>query len=156
RSQVGGDTERLRITLERELRYLHDAALVGGLRRIEEIRAGVTDIDLRLETVALERDGHAIGLAAARSGSHEDGGGFAPKLKLDVCWGLEVSMGPPRRHHDAGRPAGELGALVKMGRRGRECRQIGHEPLLEAQSIAAVLVIAAHATAFAVAALAVA
>jgi len=45
---------------------------------------------------------------------------------------------------------------VKIGRRGRECRQIGYEPLLEAQGIAAVLVIAAHATAFAVAALAVA
>src|SRR5262249_60340580 len=39
RSQVGGDTERLRITLERELRYLHEASLVVRLRRYEVLQA---------------------------------------------------------------------------------------------------------------------
>ena len=47
------------------------------------------------------------------------------------------------RHHDAGRPAGEFGGLVKIRRRDRERAQVGDEPLLETQGIAAVLVVAA-------------
>jgi len=47
------------------------------------------------------------------------------------------------RHHDAGRPAGEFGGLVKIRRRDRERAQVGDEPLLETQGIAAVLVAAA-------------
>jgi len=43
------------------------------------------------------------------------------------------------RHHDAGRPAGEFGGLVKIWRRDRERAQVGDEPLLETQGIAAVL-----------------
>jgi hypothetical protein len=47
------------------------------------------------------------------------------------------------RHHDAGRPAGEFGGLVKIRRRNRERAQVGDGPLLETQGIAAVLVVAA-------------
>ena len=119
-SQVAGDIERLRLTLERELCHPHDAALVGGFGGVEEIGAGVADIDLGLEAVALERDRHAVGLAAARSRGHEDGGGLAPKLKLEGGRRLECSIGPAQRHHDAGRPAGEFGGLVKIRRRERE------------------------------------
>jgi len=35
-SQVGGDSKVLRLTLERKLRHLHDAALVGGLRGLDD------------------------------------------------------------------------------------------------------------------------
>jgi hypothetical protein len=41
------------------------------------------------------------------------------------------------RHHDAGRPAGEFGGLVKIRRRDRERAQVGDEPLLETQGSAA-------------------
>ena len=41
------------------------------------------------------------------------------------------------RHHDAGRPAGEFGGLVKIRRRDRERAQVGDEPLLKTQGIAA-------------------
>ncbi len=151
---MAGDIERLRLTLERELCHPHDAALVGGFGGVEEIGAGVADIDLGLEAVALERDRHAVGLAAARSRGHENGGRFAPKLKLEGGRRLEFSIGPAQRHHDAGRPAGEFGGLVKIRR--RERGQVGDEPLLETQGIAAVLIVAAMASELLVAALAVA
>src|SRR5215475_8127788 len=94
RSQVGGDTERLRLTLESELGEAHDAALGGGLCGVEKIGAGLADIDLRLEPAALERDRHPVWLAPARSRCHEDRGRFAPKLKLEGGLRLEIPLGP--------------------------------------------------------------
>src|SRR2546429_3771230 len=88
RSQVGGDTKRLRLTLEGDLSHLHDTALVRRLRRVEEIGTGMADMDLGLEPVALERDRHSVRLAATGARAHEDGGGFAPQLKLESGWWL--------------------------------------------------------------------
>ena len=56
--------------------------------------------------------------------------------------GLNAAVGPGQRHHDAGRPAGELGGLVEIGRSRLERGESRHKPLLEAQRIAAVLVVA--------------
>ena len=47
----------------------HDPAPVGRPDRVEEVRAGTAHIDLGCEAVALERDRHPIGLAAARAGT---------------------------------------------------------------------------------------
>ena len=62
---------------------LHDAALVGRPDGVEEVGPGrLTWISGR-RPAALERDRHPEGLAAARAGAGEDGGGLAPELELE-------------------------------------------------------------------------
>ena len=156
RSQVGGDAERRGLAPELGLCHLHDAPLVGGLDGLEEIRPGSADIDFRLEAAPLERHRQAVDFASARPRRQEDGGGVAPELELEGRRRLERWIRPGQRHHDAGRPAGELGGLVEIGRRRLEGSRRRRQRLLEAQRVAAVLVIARVAAEFPVAALAVA
>ena len=68
---------------------------------------------------------------------------------------LKFPIGPCERHHDARGTTGKIGRLVKIGRRIPQRGGIGNELLLEAERIAAVLIVAAAAAELAVAALAI-
>ena len=152
---MAGDIIRPRLTKKLGLCHLHDAALVGAFDRLKKVGTRPADIDLRQEPAALERQRHAVGTAPARPGAEEDGRGFAPELELERRRRLERPVRPAERHHDAGRPAGEFGRLVEIGRRRGEARQVRHEALLEPQRVAAVVVVGRVPAEFPVAALAV-
>ena len=89
-------------------------------------------------------------------GGHEDGGRLAPQPELQPRLQLAVGFGPGQCHHQAGRPAGEIGRLVAIRRRGFEAAQLRLQPLLEQQRVGMVLVIVGAAAELAVAGLAVA
>src|SRR4029450_11408288 len=104
RSQVGGDTKRLRLTLEGELCHLHHAALVRRFRGIEEIGARVARIDLGLEPVALDATAIPYGsqppgpepmkmvVASRQSSNSKAGGGL--KFELAQPSAIMMQAGP--------------------------------------------------------------
>src|SRR5437764_7431476 len=98
-------------------------------------------MDLGIEPVATQRYGEAVRFAATGARAHEDRRCFTPELELQGRGRAQRGVRPAERHHCACRSASELRALVEIWRRVIEAGQVGREPLLEAQRMAAILVI---------------
>ena len=125
---------------EIDLRQFHDHALLVAAHRLQEQRPVERNDDLRRQAVFIGRDRQAEWLAAAGPRHHEDRGRLAPKPDLGHLVGHEARLVMAHRHHQAGRPAGEVDRLLEIGHGGRY-RTDAAQQLLEAQRRRPVLVI---------------
>src|SRR5262245_23649459 len=111
------------------------------MHRVEKIGPPMADMNFRRETVSLQGDGEPVRPASPRTGAHEDRCCLTPQLQLKRRSWPERWISPGQGHHHAGRPTGELGGLVEIGRRVGNSTERWGEPLLESQRVTLVLVV---------------